>query len=170
MKSTFFIPFLLASQIAWSQIHKNEADTTYSPGIENLLNQPDRPTVEQLEAIVDELQQFTESVESDAKTIIERNQNHPFLVRSMGGLNQDTGTADHIKTHLPSLIVALEKAFPNGTYAFLGRDVNLWGDALHSFYRSQKQMDRVKFLNASTATFANTTQEQLVTFFIAERT
>ncbi len=63
-------------------------------------------------------------------------------------------TTNHYNKDIPSLIIALEKAFPGGTYAFLGRDTELLADALEGFYLKIGQTNRIARVRLSTPSFA----------------
>lgn len=58
-------------------------------------------------------------------------------------------TRAFIMNTLPPFIAELEKAFPGGTYGFLGRDAVAVADVVDAFYRSQGQNSRVVRLGAS---------------------
>lgn len=78
------------------------------------------------------------------------------------------GRVSAIKSKLPELIVSLEKAFPGGTYGFLGRDMDLIADAVDSFYLSKGQAGRVQRIEFSTPSLENSTPK-LMTDFLAQR-
>ncbi len=61
-------------------------------------------------------------------------------------------------------IVSLEKAYPGGRYAFLGRDSVQIGQAIDAFYRSIGQPDRVVLLNASGNSIYGTNHVTLLNF------
>lgn len=55
----------------------------------------------------------------------------------------------------PALIANLEKAFPNATFAFVGRDSQLIGDLVEAFYLSIGQKGRVARVGMSKPTLAD---------------
>jgi hypothetical protein len=67
---------------------------------------------------------------------------------------------------IPIVIVSLEKAFPGGTYAFLGRDMDLVADAVEAFYLSIGQKDRVQRIRFSTPSMQGATPQLITDFLI----
>ena len=61
---------------------------------------------------------------------------------------------DSIEDGAPQFITKLEKAYPNGTYMFIGRDTQLIADVVDAFYISIGHKDRVKQVGVSTPTLA----------------
>jgi hypothetical protein len=129
--------------------------------IQELLEQPARPTVADLQAA---LQPWPSE--------------NPFLSR-MGvvGLAPEAASmirsspaarAQQVQTYvegkLPSAIAQMERVFPGATWAPLGRDAVALGDALDAFYHSFGQPDRVVRLDASTRTLENASATEIVTF------
>lgn len=79
----------------------------------------------------------------------------------------DNGRPTVINKYLPEMIISLEKAFPGGTYAFLGRDMDLIADAVDAYYQSIGQEDRVKRIEFSTPSL-NNSNSKLVTEFLTQ--
>ncbi len=78
------------------------------------------------------------------------------------------GKVKNISTYLPQFIVAFEKAYPGGTYAFLGRDMDLIADAVEAYYLSIGQKNRVRRIRFSTPSLTGATAELLTNFLVQE--
>src|SRR5580704_8874039 len=77
---------------------------------------------------------------------------------------------DYFATRLDFMaqfIVELEFAYPNATWALLGRDSSLSADILEAFYMHRKQEGRVVRLNASRPSFVNYPQDQIGLLYTA---
>ncbi len=72
------------------------------------------------------------------------------------------------KSQFSNLIISLEKTFPGGTYAFLGRDTAMVADAVEAFYLSIGQKGRVKRINISTPSLQGATPQLLAEFLSQE--
>jgi hypothetical protein len=72
------------------------------------------------------------------------------------------------KAALPSVIARLEKAFPGGTYAFLGRDTDTIADLVEGFYLSVGQRGRVVRVPLSTPSFDNNPDAAMITQFMQQ--
>jgi hypothetical protein len=88
---------------------------------------------------------------------------NPALLENMQPSGFDRNA---FKTNIPTLIVSLEKAFPGGTYAFLGRDMDLVADAVEAFYLSVGQTDRVVRIKISTPSLQNASQDIITDYLI----
>lgn len=72
------------------------------------------------------------------------------------------------RSYFPRLIVSLEKAYPQGVYSFLGRDMALIADALEAYYQFRlHQDDRISFIPFSTPSLNGSTPK-LITQFLAQ--
>jgi hypothetical protein len=78
------------------------------------------------------------------------------------------GRAAAVRSKVAGLIVGLEKAFPGGTYGFLGRDMDLIADAVDSFYQGIGQKDRVQRIEFSTPSLTGS-NPKLITDFLSQR-
>lgn len=103
------------------------------PFQKGLLDQPNRPTMIQVENAI--------QWDGDWDNLEER--------RSLKNLRSPNGarTIDSwlqlATKNFPVLLAQLEKHFPNGRYAFIGRDVAIMADLFESYYLSLGQTDRV---------------------------
>lgn len=104
-------------------------------------------------------------IESDVRpTVDELIANGKYLV-PFTGHEDSSEKAESVIKGLPHLVVSLEKAFPGGTYAFLGRDMELLADALNAFYLSIGQSHRVVRIPFSTPSLSGITKELVLEFF-----
>ncbi len=163
MRNVLILVLTLFSVFANAQQLIDLDNVDVSPGLQSLLQRPNRPRLAELKQHRAEMAELIKLMEDADAKHREYYQGHYRHVAPIFG---DAWAPEHIKENLPKLIISLEKAFPNGTYAFLGRDVNLWGDAMDAFYQSFGQTGRVQLLNASTASFSNAEPETLVNFLV----
>ncbi len=64
----------------------------------------------------------------------------------------------------PEMIVDFEKAFPGATFAFIGRDTDIFADLFEAFYSSIQQYGRVVRVPMSRGTLETLDQEMAVSF------
>ncbi len=114
--------FLICSVVALAQPEDMSTKT------QALLKMHGRPTIEQIEKAFDPW---------------------PPIFPILSFHKSPNTVSEAQKTALARNIVSLEKAYPGGRYAFLGRDSVQIGQAIDAFYRSIGQPDRVVLLNAS---------------------
>lgn len=127
-----------------------------------LLEQPEKPTVVQMENLLEQWQQSGESLVL---------KNHPDMLALA---ERDVEKDLHfnyplwfslLKEDAPTMIVSFERTFPGATFVFIGRDMSVYADLFEAFYRQIGQSDRVKRLGMSTATL-DTLDAKLVPAFL----
>lgn len=110
-----------------------------------LIDSPTRPAVKEILKDPNNLMAFTTSYpSSDTNTRVRR-----------------------INQLLPEAIVALEKVFPQATFGFLGRDMDLIADSVEAFYMGEGQSGRAVRIQFSTPSLRGSTPE-LVARFLAQ--
>ncbi len=129
----FFASLFISTLAAFSALDAFAQNTKQR----KLINQDSRPTVEEMLSDEKYLETFRAVFAG-----------HKERIQNFG-------------EHMPALIVSLEKAFPNGIYAFLGRDMDLVADATDAFYRSINQNDRVARVRFSTPSLVGADFEKI---------
>jgi len=113
--------------------------------LDSLLDSPNRPTLEDIESALGSIPpRLPFGSSGDARTIEPSN---------ISSFVRGESLLENTKIFLPQIVAQLEKAFPGGTYAVLGRGAGLLADALEAFYFSIGEHDRVVRLKASTTSF-----------------
>lgn len=83
-------------------------------------------------------------------------------------VRDDRFNLNHFKTALikdaPQFIVKLEKAHPEATFLFLGRDTQLIADVVDAFYLSIGQPNRVKQVGVSGPTLAGLNNKEVLSY------
>lgn len=100
-------------------------------------------------------------IAEDSRPAIEEILSDVKYLEAFSVTDGDYGRVSSIQNNIAKMIVSLEKAFPNGIYAFLGRDMDLIADATDAFYRSINQNDRVARVRFSTPSLENTDSEKI---------
>lgn len=100
-------------------------------------------------------------IEGNSRPAIEKMLSDEKYLEKMGLLPTNEYKIASIKKNIARMIVSLEKAFPNGIYGFLGRDMDLIADATEAFYHSIDQHDRVARVRFSTPTLADAELEMV---------
>lgn len=119
------ISIIVLSAVLAARAFGDDCDRYY----QSLLQSPTRPTMEDVELLLVHCAKYDKDYETP----------HVQALRE--------------KTNMALAIAALERAFPGGTYFYLGRDAVLAGDIMDAFYLGIDQPGRVKRLDASHPSF-----------------
>lgn len=123
---------------------------------EQLLEQPTRPTLKQIQAL-----SSSDSYGFPAKNSIPVIQEAPMPDAQY---NFDLWLNGAVLRESPRMIAEFEKAFPGATLAFIGRDMALIADIFEAYYTSIGQPERVVRIDVSSKTFEHITADQMVAY------
>lgn len=140
---------ILPLLVVWSSL-------SFGQDVETLLQQTDRPSMEQVREVAPQ-------IELDFDKDFGLTKQDVYL-GNRGDANLHFKYEFWLKTLIdegPQFIATLEKAFPGGTWVFIGRDSAAIADMVEAFYLSIGQTGRVARIGMSKETLANATPEAL---------
>ena len=137
--------------VALSSARANEAT------VEKLLKQEGRPSVEQIEALLET---------GFLPDFVSKNQLPVDDDRPSAGLLQNNYPVwfQHLQTNAADFIFELERAYPGAIIVFIGRDTDTIADMTEAFYRHIGQKDRVARIAMSRATLENLTHQDAIAY------
>ncbi len=147
-----FLLTVSVSATSRGQRQDNSWAVNIPPDIVRLLEMPSRPTMAESVPFLNQLPEF-----EDVPSVIQVKNAHVY---------QPEHWVKVMLKHGPTLIAAMEKAFPGATWAFIGRDSQAIADMLEGFYLSIGQQNRVVRLMVSKASFNGVTPQTLVHFVL----
>lgn len=109
-------------------------------GYEKLLQNPTRPTLAQVDAVLSEIPD-----------------EDPYSRKTEQWINL-------MIQHGPNILANMERTYPGAKWVFLGRDVAAWADFFEAFYESIGQKGRVSRVGVSKASFASVGNDKKTLF------
>lgn len=131
---------LLSAQVGWAGV-----------SVRSLLDQTDRPRVEQIEALLKDRSYDLSPLRNETELPKDLNKLRPEWQ------NHFPLWYEALVKGAPRMIASFEASFPGATWAFIGRDMAILADLFEAFYRARGQRDRVVRIGMSRGTMVGLT-------------